>query len=47
MEIVNNIFAFIILVGMGYFAYMSSVMVDEKKQRQRERRCVWNQDNEA
>jgi uncharacterized membrane protein len=47
MEIIGNIFTFLIVIGAGYFAYMSSVMVDEKKQRQRERRCVWKHDNEA
>ena len=35
MEILEFIFALIITVGMGYFAYMSSVMVSEKKARYR------------
>jgi len=47
MEIINNIFVFLLFIGMGYFAYMSSVLVEEKKQRQRERRCVWDHNNEA
>tara|TARA_R110002124_G_scaffold116406_1_gene272940 strand:- start:251 stop:421 length:171 start_codon:yes stop_codon:yes gene_type:complete len=33
MEILNFVFALLITVGAGYFAYMSSVMISEKKAR--------------
>ena len=33
IEILNYIFGFIIFCGAGYFAYMSSVLVAEKKAR--------------
>lgn len=35
MEILNFILGFILIVAMGYFAYMSSVLVSEKKARYR------------
>ena len=35
MEILNFVFVLLITVGAGYFAYMSSVMVSEKKARYR------------
>lgn len=35
MEILNNILTIVIVIGAGFFAYMSSVLVSEKKERQR------------
>ena len=35
MEILNTIFGLILFIGAGYFAYMSSILVSEKKARQR------------
>ena len=35
MEILNFVFVLLFTVGAGYFAYMSSVMVSEKKARYR------------
>ena len=35
MEILNFVFALIITVGAGYFAYMSNVLVSAKKARYR------------
>ena len=35
MEILNTIFGLILFIGAGYFAYMSSVLVSEKKARYR------------
>lgn len=34
MEFLNTIVTIIIVIGAGFFAYMSSVLVSEKKQRQ-------------
>ena len=33
MEVIQHIFAFLFLLGAGWFAYMSSVLVSEKKAR--------------
>ena len=33
MEILNTIFGLILFIGAGYFAYMSSILVSEKKAR--------------
>ena len=35
IEIINFILGIVVVVGMGFFAYMSSVLVSEKKQRER------------
>ena len=35
MEILNTILGLILFIGAGYFAYMSSILVSEKKARQR------------
>ena len=35
MEILNFVFSLLFTVGAGYFAYMSSVIVSEKKARYR------------
>ena len=35
MEILNFIFGFVIFIAAGYFAYMSHVLVSEKKARYR------------
>lgn len=35
IDIINWILSITLLVVMGWFAYMSSVMVSEKKERQR------------
>lgn len=35
LEIFNFIFGIVFLIGAGYFAYMSSVLVSEKKARYR------------
>jgi len=35
MEILNFLFGIVILVAAGYFAYMSHVLVSEKKARYR------------
>ncbi len=35
IEILNFIIGIVFLIGAGYFAYMSSVMVSEKKARYR------------
>ena len=35
MEVINFILGFVFVVGAGFFAYMSSVLVSEKKARQR------------
>lgn len=35
MEILNSILTIVIVIGTGFFAYMSSVLVSEKKERQR------------
>ena len=35
MEVINFILGFVLVIGAGYFAYMSSVLVSEKKARQR------------
>ena len=35
MEVINFILGFVFVLGAGYFAYMSSVLVSEKKARQR------------
>jgi len=38
IEIINFILGIVVLVSMGFFAYMSSVLVSEKKQRERNRK---------
>jgi hypothetical protein len=35
IEVINFILGIIFVLGAGYFAYMSSVLVSEKKARQR------------
>jgi len=35
IEIINFILGIIFIMGMGFFAYMSSVLVSEKKERER------------
>lgn len=35
MEVINFILGILLVIGAGFFAYMSSVLVSEKKARQR------------
>ena len=35
IEVINFIIRIVLTIGMGFFAYMSSVLVSEKKARQR------------
>lgn len=35
IEVINFIIGIVLTIGMGFFAYMSSVLVSEKKARQR------------
>ena len=58
MEIISLLIGFILTVGMGWFAYMSSVLVAEKKARFHagthdyydnpiEKRCLGGEDDDS